>query len=76
MRTETHSVDTGVLRTAVRKREAGDLPQPPIPAPDVPPDVLADAMAVAASHPTWMVERWLRQFGQPATAALMRWNNT
>ena len=36
----------------------------------------AEALATAASHPTWLVERWLERFGPEDTAALLRWNNT
>ena len=35
-----------------------------------------DMLAVLGSHPTWMVERWIAQFGREATVALMAWNNT
>jgi len=30
----------------------------------------------AASHPAWLVDRWLARFGADATAALLEWNNT
>ena len=36
---------------------------------------VADALGVATSHPTWLVERWLRQLGRHQTLALLRWNN-
>jgi 16S rRNA (cytosine967-C5)-methyltransferase len=36
----------------------------------------ANALAAAASHPPWLVERWLQRFGPEETAALLRWNNT
>jgi len=35
-----------------------------------------DALATAASHPVWLVERWLQRFGPEETAALLQWNNT
>ena len=39
-------------------------------------DATTDMLAVLGSHPTWMVERWIAQFGREATVALMAWNNT
>jgi len=33
-------------------------------------------LAADASHPPWLVERWLARFGPEETAALLRWNNT
>jgi 16S rRNA (cytosine967-C5)-methyltransferase len=33
-------------------------------------------LAEDASHPPWLVERWLTRFGPEETAALLRWNNT
>lgn len=35
----------------------------------------ADAMALGYSHPTWLVERWLRNFGEQATIELLESNN-
>lgn len=34
-----------------------------------------EKMAIERSHPTWLVERWLRKFGQQKTAELLDWNN-
>ena len=65
----------GVLRNAIRRLDAGSLPTPPRPPAGAAAGQVADAMAIAASHPTWMVERWLRQFGEAPTVALTRWNN-
>ena len=39
-------------------------------------DGSAAALAESASHPPWLVERWLRRFGPVETAELLRWNNT
>jgi 16S rRNA (cytosine967-C5)-methyltransferase len=35
----------------------------------------ATALARSASHPHWLVARWLERFGPEETAALLRWNN-
>jgi 16S rRNA (cytosine967-C5)-methyltransferase len=32
-------------------------------------------LAVLHSHPTWLVERWLARFGEPATIAILEANN-
>lgn len=34
-----------------------------------------DTLALAHSHPTWLVERWLRNFGERETIALIESNN-
>jgi len=36
----------------------------------------ATALARSASHPRWLVARWLERLGPEETAALLRWNNT
>src|SRR5579875_1849740 len=42
----------------------------------VPHDLpVAERLGVLLSHPTWLVERWLARFGEPATAALLEANN-
>jgi hypothetical protein len=68
---------SGVLRSAARARDAGTLPSPPLPAS--PPPVLdaaaVDALAVATSHPTWMVGRWALRLGPAETLALLQANN-
>lgn len=33
------------------------------------------AVSIALSHPTWMVQRWLRAFGVDRTVALCQHNN-
>lgn len=35
----------------------------------------AERLGIEHSHPTWMVERWLRRFGHEKTVQLMEWNN-
>lgn len=56
----------GVLRTVDRQRD--NLR---------PPDTgdRADDLGVRYSHPTWMVRRWLEQFGEEETIELLEWNN-
>ena len=42
----------------------------------LPKDIpLAEQMGIAHSHPTWLVERWLRMFGVEPTRALLEVNN-
>ena len=36
---------------------------------------LADRLGILSSHPTWMVERWLRTFGEGRTRAIVVANN-
>jgi 16S rRNA (cytosine967-C5)-methyltransferase len=36
---------------------------------------IADRLGILHSHPTWLVERWLRNFGQPRTVAMLEANN-
>ncbi|MEM1095668.1 MAG: 16S rRNA (cytosine(967)-C(5))-methyltransferase RsmB [Bacteroidota bacterium] len=54
-----------VLRTALRRQH--DWP--------VPKGSAAKQLAIRQSHPTWMVTRWLEQFGPDETAALLAHNN-
>jgi 16S rRNA (cytosine967-C5)-methyltransferase len=48
-------------------------------APDTPDSRGSGAeprLAEDASHPPWLVERWLARFGPEETSALLQWNNT
>jgi 16S rRNA (cytosine967-C5)-methyltransferase len=56
----------GVLRNALRKREAVD----PLPGKD------AGSLAEYYSHPLWLVTRWVKQFGPDATRRIMIHNNS
>eukprot|EP00887_Chlorella_sp_A99_P000866 scaffold5.g866.t1 len=71
------SLANGVLRrTAAGAADGGPpLPQPARPPPGAPLPAAADALGVALSHPTWLVARWLRQFGERGTLELLRHNN-
>jgi 16S rRNA (cytosine967-C5)-methyltransferase len=40
------------------------------------PDTDPRALAVAYSHPVWLVRRWIEQFGSAGTERLLEWNNT
>ena len=51
-----------VLRRAVRERDA-------LPLPDPEKDPV-EFLAIALSHPRWLVERWLRRFGSEIRALL------
>ncbi len=56
-----------VLRRVDRERDALE---PPVPADPV------DAMALAHSHPRWLVARWVARWGQAATLRLLETNNS
>lgn len=64
-----------VLRRLLREKEAGTLPEPPLPSADTANEQAADMLAVATSHPTWIVQRWLQRFGQQETLSLLHHNN-
>jgi len=36
---------------------------------------IADRLGILHSHPTWLVERWLKNFGETSTVALLEANN-
>ncbi|MEE9464430.1 MAG: 16S rRNA (cytosine(967)-C(5))-methyltransferase RsmB [Candidatus Neomarinimicrobiota bacterium] len=45
--------------------------------PQSPPSDLSDpqALATAYSHPQWLVDRWIHQWGLDRAVALLQWNN-
>jgi 16S rRNA (cytosine967-C5)-methyltransferase len=67
--------DVGLVRAAgfanAILRKLAALPSPPLP----PESELAHHLAVRESHPRWLVERWLRQFGRERAEAMLVANN-
>ncbi len=55
-----------VLRTIDRNRDH-------LPVPNT--GSRANDLAILHSHPTWMVERWIKRLGIKSTTALLEWNN-
>ena len=62
------------LVNAVLRRASAEIGKPPA---DFLPAALdlAERLGIEHSHPTWMVERWLRKFGRQKTVELLEWNN-
>ena len=69
------SVSNRLLRALQRARDAESVPQPPLPSRQDSIQIMADKLALAASHPTWLVARWLTSFGPKETMALLTANN-
>lgn len=68
---QRHGVGAGKLVNAVLRRierERESL-EPALPADPI------DALAMRTSHPRWLVQRWVRQFGAAAAEALLHANN-
>ncbi|KAG1667646.1 hypothetical protein FOA52_004673 [Chlamydomonas sp. UWO 241] len=66
----------GVLRAAAKARDEGTLPDPEAALqPSTSGRDLTRTLAIAHSHPNWMVSRWLKAFGREGTIALMQHNN-
>lgn len=59
----------GILRSAVRSKDAGTIAFPPE------QEKPALNLALTEFHPEWLVKRWLGQFGAEATKALCRYDN-
>ncbi|MGE6760935.1 16S rRNA (cytosine(967)-C(5))-methyltransferase RsmB [Corallococcus interemptor] len=53
-------------------RKLSELPSPPLPSQKDPVEYLS----VRESHPRWLVERWIRQFGRERAEAMLVANNT
>lgn len=67
-----HAGTAGLTNAVLRKvlQELGSLPDPETLISDP-----AEALAVAYSHPLWLVERWRRRLGDDETRALLAANN-
>ena len=63
-----------VLRRVAATRQAPELPPPPGETGDR--DTRLAYLSVTASHPRWLVERWLDRYDFPAVADWIRFNNT
>ena len=70
----TRKKSAAPLVNAALRRASAEKEQPA--AKFVPAEVGAtEALAIRHSHPTWLVERWLRNFGEEQTIALLEANN-
>lgn len=56
-------VVNGMLRNAARRREALEA------------ECDRQPLAVRYSTPAWLVKRWVAEFGEPETAAMLEWNS-
>ena len=56
-------VVNGMLRNAARRKAEFDAEHETLP------------LAVRFSTPSWLVKRWLREFGEPDTIAMLEWNS-
>ena len=63
---------TAVLRKVAQLQEAGAWQQPLVLDAH---GSLPDQLSLYHSHPSWMVQRWLEQFGQDETVELLHANN-
>jgi 16S rRNA (cytosine967-C5)-methyltransferase len=64
-----------ILRKAAKETIAGNSPADGV-ARLLPAELpLADRLGFQYSHPTWMVERWLRIYGEDRTRSLVQANN-
>ncbi len=64
----------GVLRNLTRMRTANATPKPKL-EPGFSQGQRADVFGIAASHPSWLVERWMQRFGEAETLKLLASNN-
>jgi len=67
-----HAGTAGLVNAVLRKilKERSELPDPEHEIPE-----RTEALAVALSHPHWIVERWQRRLGEEATRALLEADN-
>jgi 16S rRNA (cytosine967-C5)-methyltransferase len=69
------SLVNAVLRKGAESSESGENPQRAA-ASRIPADLpLAERLGILYSHPDWLVERWLRAYGQQRTQSLLEANN-
>src|SRR5688572_29592558 len=68
-----HGIGASKLANAVLRRIDRERNQPPPHADD--PSDIAGELARTHSHPRWLVERWVKQFGAGATSDLLERNN-
>ena len=64
-----------ILRRAAKEPLPGNSPVDAVARALSPQLPLAERMGIEYSHPTWMVERWLRIFGEDRTRSLLQANN-
>ncbi len=64
-----------ILRKSATEPLAGKSPADAVAQLIPPAATLADRMGIQYSHPTWMVERWIRIFGEGRTRGLLQANN-
>ncbi len=67
-----HAGTAGLVNAVLRKilKEQSELPDPEHEIPE-----RIEALAIAFSHPRWLVERWHRRLGDDATRALLEADN-
>jgi 16S rRNA (cytosine967-C5)-methyltransferase len=63
------SLVNAVLRRAAREKDRSIADYLPADTP------AAERLGITASYPTWLVERWLKRFGEKETSALLTSNN-
>lgn len=64
-----------ILRKAAKQPLPGNSPADAVARLFPSEQPLAERMGIQHSHPTWMVERWLRTFGEDRTRNLLQANN-
>ncbi|HEV7966264.1 MAG TPA: 16S rRNA (cytosine(967)-C(5))-methyltransferase RsmB [Candidatus Acidoferrales bacterium] len=64
-----------VLRNVAKQPLPGNSPPEAVAQLVTTDDALADRLGIQYSHPTWMVERWFRIYGEEKTRSLLQANN-